>query len=135
MVTYNSILLTLVIEGLTKSYIVPKTIKKYNLQETGTFYTLLLLLAGFSVFEFFFLSKCINSESMKDVFGNHPMLQVVILLVVSLIVNYGWVMAIYDKFSFWPTIGILSLVSFVNEFNNTIITSTLQSISGEECSY
>lgn len=134
MITYNSILFTLAFEGLVKSYVVPKYMKKNNLDETGTFYLLMGLLVIFAVFEFFFLSKCLNSESMSNVLGDHPMIQLVILLVVSLVVNYKWVMEIYNKYKFWPCIGILSLVAFANEFNNPAVTMILRTVTNTECS-
>ena len=132
MITYNSILSVLAIEGLIKSYVVPKAMDKYKLDETGTFFTLILLLCVFAVFEFFFYSRCIDSESLNHIFGNNPSAQIILLFVVALVVNYRWVMAIYDRYTFWPTLGILSLVSFVNEFNNIIIRSSLLTLTGVE---
>ena len=133
MLTYNSILLTLVIEGLIKSYVVPKAMDKYKLKEDGTFYVLILLFVVFCIFEFFFLSRCLNTESVSNIYGKHPMAQLALLLSITLIVNYKWINAVYNKFNFWSTIGILSLVAFANEFNNAIITDILQAITGTEC--
>lgn len=132
MITYNSILSVLAIEGLIKSYVVPKAIDKYKLDETGTFIVLILLLCVFAVFEFFFYSRCIDSESLSHIFGNNPSAQIILLFVVALVVNYRWVIAIYNKYTFWPTLGILSLVSFVNEFNNLIIRASLSTLVGTE---
>jgi hypothetical protein len=134
MLTYNSLLLTLVIEGLTKSYVIPKTMDKYKLDETGTFWISLVLLACFSVFEFFFLSKCLNSETIGNVTEQNAMGELFLLIMVALIVNYKWFIKIYKHFGFWSTVGILSVVGFVNEFNNEIINSILRSITGTECS-
>jgi len=135
MITYSSILGVLTVEGLIKSYIIPKAMDKYKLDETGTFFTLLALLFVFAIFEFFFYSRCIDSESLNHIFGNNPAAQIMLLFLVALIVNYRWVMAIYNKYTFWPTLGILSLVSFVNEFNNLIIRKSLLTLTGTECSY
>lgn len=133
MLTYNNILLTLIIEGLTKSYVIPKAIDKYNLDETGTFYLLLMILAFFIVFEFFFLSRCINSESVSNISQENATGELFLLLVIILLVNYRWFIKIYNKFNFWTTIGILSVVGLVNEFNNAILTSILRAITGTEC--
>ena len=135
MITYSSILGVLAIEGLIKSYLIPKAIDKYKLDETGTFFTLLALLFVFAIFEFFIYSKCIDSESLNHILGDNPAAQIMLLFLVALIVNYRWVMAIYNKYTFWPTLGILSLVSFVNEFNNLIIRKSLLTLTGTECSY
>lgn len=135
MLTYDSILTLIIIEGLLKSYIIPKTIKKNKLDETGTFWLLIGILAVFSILEFFVLSNCINSNSMNNVFKNSSEGSIMILIVISLIVNYRWFITIYNKFNFWTTIGILSVVSFTNEFNTFIIRATLQNILGVECPY
>ena len=113
MLTYNSILATIAAEGLIKSYVIPKTMKKYNLDEMGTFWLLLALLAIFSILEFFVLSHCINTDNVTNIFGDNDanrMGKVFLLLVVSLVVNYPWILSIYNKFDFWKTIGILSVV-------------------------
>jgi hypothetical protein len=134
MISYNSILLTLVIEGLVKSYTIPKAIDKYNLDETGTFYLLLIILSFLSIFEFFFLSRCINTETIGDVTEENAAGELFLLITVTLIVNYGWFIKIYKRFNFWTTIGILSVVGFANEFNNIIITSVLREVTNTECS-
>lgn len=134
MLTFNSILLTVVIEGLAKSYAIPKAMDKYKPDETGTFWVLLMLLACFSVFEFFFLSKCLNSETISNITEDNAMGELFLLIMIALIVNYRWFIRIYKKFGFWSTVGILSVVGFANEFNNLTITSILRSITGTECS-
>ena len=134
MLTFNSILLTVVIEGLAKSYAIPKAMDKYKLDETGIFWVLLILLACFSVFEFLFLSRCLNSETISNITDKNAMGELFLLIMVALIVNYRWFIKIYKHFGFWSTVGILSVVGFVNEFNNVIITSTLRSITETECS-
>jgi len=133
MLTYNSILSVLVAEGLVKSYVIPKTLNQYKLNETFTFLLLLALLAISSVVEFFVLSKCINSESMTNAFKNTSASAILLLIGITLAVNYMWIFAIYDKFQFWRTIGILSVVSFVNEIDSSMINSLLKSITGTEC--
>jgi hypothetical protein len=133
MLTYNSLLLTIIIEGLVKSYVVPKAMDKYKLKEGGVFYILMLLFVVFSIFEFLLLSQCINSEGVTNINSDYPLTQLALLVLIALIVNYKWVMAIYDKFNFWSTIGILSLVSFINEFNNVIITGILRVVTATEC--
>jgi hypothetical protein len=133
MLTYNAILLTLVIEGLVKSYTIPKTIDKYNLNEDGVFWLSLMLLALFSIFEFFFLSGCLNSETIGNITEQNAAGELFLLITVALIVNYQWFIKIYKKFGFWSTIGVLSVVGFANEFNNVIITSVLRSVTGTEC--
>jgi len=135
MLTYNTLLLTLVTEGLVKSYVVPKAMDKYKLKEGGVFCILMLLFVVFCIFEFFFLSHCINSEDVTNIYGDHPMTKIVLLIGLALIVNFKWIMAIYNKFNFWTTMGILSFVSFINEFNNVIITGSLREITGVECNY
>lgn len=134
MLTYNSILLTLIIEGLTKSYVIPKAMDKYKLDESGTFWLSMMLLSIFAVFEFFFLSRCLNSETISDISKENAVGQLFLLITVSLIVNYRWFIKIYNKFNFWSTIGILSVIGFANEFNNLIITSILRSVTNTECS-
>jgi len=134
MLTYNSILITIVIEGLVKSYVIPTAMDKHKLNENGVFYLSLMILAVFSVFEFFFFSRCMNTELLGDITEQNALGKLFLLLVVSLIVNYRWFIKIYNKFQFWTTIGILFVVGFVNEFNNIIINNVLQNVTGTECS-
>jgi hypothetical protein len=105
----------------------------HKLDETGTFWLLIGILAIFSVLEFFVLTSCINSHSMDNVVRDNSSGSILLLLVLSILVNYRWFITIYKKFDFWSTIGILSVVGFVNEFNTVIIRSVLQNIMGIEC--
>jgi hypothetical protein len=133
MLTYNSILSFIVLEGLVKSYVIPRSIVNHKLDETGTFWLLVGILAVFSVLEFFILSNCINSHSMDSIVRDNSSGSILLLLVLSILVNYRWFITIYKKFNFWSTIGILSVVGFANEFNTIIIRSALQNIMGIEC--
>jgi hypothetical protein len=92
-----------------------------------------MVLALFTVFEFFFLSRCINSESVGNISQENATGELFLLLVITLLVNYRWFIKIYKKFNFWSTIGILSVVGLANEFNNAILTSILRAITGTEC--
>ena len=133
MLTYNYIIGLIAIEGLIKSYVIPNAINKYKLDETGTFGVLILLLMGFTVLEYFVLSNCITSEKLNDIFKNSTLSSLFILIIIGFFVNYKWFIAIYNKFHFWSTIGILSIVGLVNEFNSVFIRILLQNITGTTC--
>ena len=44
-----------------------------------------------------------------------------------------WFIAIYNKFDFWKTVGILSVLGFVNEYNTVFMRLALQNITGTKC--